>query len=31
MASGLEAITAPTSVENVVWPAGNSLPSPLQP
>ena len=31
IASGLDASAAPTSVEKVVWPAGNSLPSPLQP
>ena len=31
IASGLAAVTAWTSAENVVWPAGNSSPSPLQP
>ena len=31
MASGLEFVAALTSEEKVVWPAGNSSPSPLQP
>ena len=31
IASGLAAIAPVTSDENVVWPAGNSSPSPLPP
>ena len=31
MASGLASSAALTSAEKVVWPAGNSSPSPLQP